>query len=109
MNLHEYQAKEILRKYKLPLLSSKFYENNLINLETDLKLLKVPPWVVKSQIHAGGRGAGKFKKNFNEKGGVQIDSEKNQVFKIANLMINNTLITKQTAIEGKKVKSIYIE
>tara|TARA_Y100001970_G_scaffold184833_1_gene224838 strand:+ start:6244 stop:7431 length:1188 start_codon:yes stop_codon:yes gene_type:complete len=109
MNLHEYQAKEILRKYKLPLLSSKFYENNLINLETDLKLLKGPPWVVKSQIHAGGRGAGYFKNKFNNKGGVQIVNSAHEVTKVANSMLNNTLVTKQTGKQGKKVNRILVE
>ncbi len=109
MNLHEYQAKELLRKFDLPVLKGVSFIENLNKIQESLDILNGPPWVVKSQIHAGGRGAGKFKKNFNEKGGVQIVSEKNQVFKIANLMINNTLITKQTGIEGKKVKRIYIE
>ncbi len=57
MNIHEYQAKEILKNFGLPVLNGKAYNNNLDTLETDLIDLKGPPWVVKSQIHAGGRGA----------------------------------------------------
>ena len=109
MNLHEYQAKELLKKFDLPVLKGIVFIENLSQIEEDLETLKGPPWVVKSQIHAGGRGAGKFKDNFNNKGGVQVVSEKNQVFKIADSMINNVLITKQTGPKGKKVKRIYIE
>ena len=109
MNLHEYQAKELLRKFDLPVLKGVAFIENLNQIQEALDSLNGPPWVVKSQIHAGGRGAGKFKNNFNQKGGVQIVLEKNQVYKIATSMINNILITKQTGIEGKKVKRIYIE
>ena len=109
MNLHEYQAKELLRKFDLPVLKGFAFIENLNQIHESINILNGPPWVVKSQIHAGGRGAGKFKNNFNEKGGVQLVSDKKQVYKIATSMINNTLITKQTGIEGKKVKRIYIE
>ena len=65
MNLQEYQAKELLRQFNLPLLKGTAYKGHLDNLDKDLDYLKGPPWVVKSQIHAGGRGAGYFKKAFN--------------------------------------------
>ena len=109
MNLHEYQAKELLKKFDLPVLEGIVFIENLSQIEENLETLKGPPWVVKSQIHAGGRGAGKFKNNFNNMGGVQVVSEKNKVFKIAESMINNVLITKQTGDKGKEVKRIYIE
>ena len=109
MNLHEYQAKELLKKFKLPVPKGIVFIENLSQIEENLETLKGPPWVVKSQIHAGGRGAGKFKNNFNDMGGVQVVSEKNKVFKIAESMINNVLITKQTGDKGKEVKRIYIE
>ena len=109
MNLHEYQAKELLKKYNLPVLKGVAYIENLNEIKSDIDKLNGPPWVVKSQIHAGGRGAGKFKNAFNDKGGVQIINKKNDVFKVANSMMNNILITKQTGKEGKKVKRIYIE
>ena len=109
MNLHEYQAKELLKKFDLPVPKGIVFIENLSQIEENLKTLKGPPWVVKSQIHAGGRGAGKFKNNFNDMGGVQVVSEKNKVFKIAESMINNVLITKQTGDKGKEVKRIYIE
>ena len=109
MNLHEYQAKELLRKFDLPILKGKFYLNNLKNIEKDLNLLKGPPWVVKSQIHAGGRGAGYFKNSFNNKGGVQLTYSKEEAINIATQMLDNTLITKQTGDQGKKVNRILIE
>ena len=109
MNLHEYQAKELLKKFDLPVPKGIVFIENLSQIEENLATLKGPPWVVKSQIHAGGRGAGKFKNNFNDMGGVQVVSEKNKVFKIAESMINNVLITKQTGDKGKEVKRIYIE
>ena len=97
MNIHEYQAKEILKKFSLPILNGKSYEKNLDLLETELKDLKGPPWVVKSQIHAGGRGAGYFKNSFNDKGGVQVIFEKDQVNKIASLMMGNVLVQSKLA------------
>ena len=109
MNLHEYQAKELLRQFDLPLLKGKAYINNLDTIEKDLNDFSGPPWVVKSQIHAGGRGAGHFKKSFNNKGGVQIIQDKTQVPVIAKLMLGNTLITKQTGASGKKVNRLFIE
>ena len=109
MNLHEYQAKELLRKFNLPLLNGKSYIGSLESLEKDLDSLKGPPWIVKSQIHAGGRGAGYFSKPVNNKGGVQIVNSKEEAKNIAELMLNNNLITKQTSKLGKKVNRIFIE
>ena len=109
MNLHEYQAKELLKKFDLPVPKGLVFIENLSQIEENLETLKGPPWVIKSQIHAGGRGAGKFKNNFNNMGGVQVVLEKNKVFKISKSMINNVLITKQTGVRGKEVKRIYIE
>ena len=109
MNIHEYQAKEILKQYGLPVLKGKSYNKNLETLDADIKDLKGPPWVVKSQIHAGGRGAGHFKNSFNDKGGVQVVFEQNQISSIAQLMMGNVLITKQTGEIGKTVNRIFIE
>ena len=109
MNLHEYQAKDLLRKYNLPILEGKSYLKNIDNLGKDLQNIKGPPWVIKSQIHAGGRGAGTFLKPFNTKGGVQITKTIDDAQKIAKGMMGNTLITKQTGNEGKLVNRIYLE
>ena len=109
MNLHEYQAKDLLRKYNLPILQGKSYIENIDNFSKDIENIKGPPWVIKSQIHAGGRGAGKFLKPFNEKGGVQISNTSEDARKIAMGMMGNTLVTKQTGNEGKLVKRVYLE
>ena len=109
MNIHEYQAKEILKNYGLPVLKGKSYNKNLETLDADIKDLKGPPWVVKSQIHAGGRGAGHFKNSFNEKGGVQVIFDKDNVSPVAKSMMGNVLVTKQTGEIGKTVNRIFIE
>ena len=109
MNIHEYQAKEILKNYGLPVLKGKSYNKNLETLDADIKDLKGPPWVVKSQIHAGGRGAGHFKNSFNDKGGVQVIFDKDNVSSVAKSMMGNVLVTKQTGEIGKTVNRIFIE
>ena len=109
MNIHEYQAKEILKNYGLPVLKGKSYNKNLETLDADMKDLKGPPWVVKSQIHAGGRGAGHFKNSFNDKGGVQVIFDKDNVSSVAKSMMGNVLVTKQTGEIGKTVNRIFIE
>jgi len=109
MNIHEYQAKEILKNFGLPVLQGKSYSKNLDTLHADIEDLNGPPWVVKSQIHAGGRGAGHFKNSFNDKGGVQVVFEKKDVPSIAQSMMGNVLITKQTGEAGKIVNRIFIE
>ena len=109
MNIHEYQAKEILKNFGLPVLQGKSYSKNLDTLHADIEDLNGPPWVVKSQIHAGGRGAGHFKNSFNDKGGVQVVFEKKDVHSIAQSMMGNVLVTKQTGEAGKIVNRIFIE
>ena len=109
MNIHEYQAKEILKNFGLPVLKGKSYNKNLETLHADIKDLKGPPWVVKSQIHAGGRGAGYFKNSFNDKGGVQVIFDKDNVSSVAQSMMGNVLVTKQTGEIGKTVNRIFIE
>ena len=109
MNIHEYQAKEILKNYGLPVLKGKSYNKNLETLDADIKDLKGPPWVVKSQIHAGGRGAGHFKNSFNDKGGVQVIFDKDNVSSVAKSMMGNVLVTKQTGEIGKTVNRIFTE
>ena len=109
MNIHEYQAKEILKNYGLPVLKGKSYNKNLETIAADIEDLKGPPWVVKSQIHAGGRGAGHFKNSFNDKGGVQVIFDKDNVSSVAQSMMGNVLVTKQTGEIGKTVNRIFIE
>jgi succinyl-CoA synthetase beta subunit len=109
MNLHEYQAKELLRKYDLPLLNGAVFIESLSNLRKELNILQGPPWVVKSQIHAGGRGAGYFKNSSDKDGGVRIVHKKDDVQSVVEFMLGNTLVTKQTGPGGKTVNRVFVE
>ena len=99
MNIHEHQAKELFDGYDIPVSTgSVAYEKSQIN-ET-VEKVKGPIWVVKAQIHAGGRGKG---------GGVKVVSSKEEAVNEAEKMFGMTLITPQTGPAGKEVKRIYIE
>jgi succinyl-CoA synthetase beta subunit len=108
MNIHEYQAKALLSSYniKIPKGEIAFTADEAAQVARDLggKI-----WVVKSQIHAGGRGAGKFANNPNGQGGVRIARSNKEVKAHAAEMLGQVLVTKQTGPEGKKVKQVYIE
>ena len=99
MNIHEHQAKELFDGYDIPVSKgSVAYEKSQIN--EAVGKVKGPIWVVKAQIHAGGRGKG---------GGVKIVSSKEEAVNEAEKMFGMTLITPQTGPAGKEVKRIYIE
>ncbi|MDO3377925.1 ADP-forming succinate--CoA ligase subunit beta [Geoalkalibacter halelectricus] len=99
MNIHEYQAKEILRKFAVPVPDGHVVYNS--NSARDwAKRLGEGPWVVKAQIHAGGRGKG---------GGVKLARTPDEVKKLAVEMIGMRLITPQTGSEGKIVKRVLVE
>ncbi len=109
MNIHEYQAKEVLRKFGVPVSPGKaaFTVDEAVNAA---KELNHPLYVVKSQIHAGGRGKGKFKElPEGSKGGVRLAKTFDEVKKHAEEMLGKTLITIQNAPEGNVVKRLYIE
>jgi succinyl-CoA synthetase beta subunit len=108
MNIHEYQAKQLLREYgvAVPEGGVAFTVDEAI---TQAEKLGGPVIVVKSQIHAGGRGAGKFKGNPTGAGGVRVVKTINEVNQSAKDMLGKVLITKQTGPIGKEVKRIYIE
>ena len=108
MNIHEYQAKELLRSFGLPVLNGKNL-NKLDKFSEVIKSLEGPPWVIKSQIHAGGRGAGYFINSNKEKGGIRIVNNLEDAKKEVEFMLGNKLITKQTGPTGKIVNNIYIE
>ncbi|MDR1285280.1 MAG: ADP-forming succinate--CoA ligase subunit beta [Campylobacteraceae bacterium] len=99
MNIHEYQAKEILRRYGVhtPRGEVAF---NVDEAERNAEELGGSVWVVKAQIHAGGRGLG---------GGVKLAKSIDEVKILANQMIGSKLVTHQTTSEGKEVKKVYIE
>ncbi|MCG5239350.1 ADP-forming succinate--CoA ligase subunit beta [Azospirillum doebereinerae] len=108
MNIHEYQAKSLLKKYGVAVPRGGVAYTPQ-EAETVARELGGPVWVVKSQIHAGGRGAGRFKGNPEGKGGVRVVKSIEEVGKNAGEMLNNVLITKQTGPEGREVKRLYVE
>ena len=108
MNIHEYQAKTLLARYGVAVPKGGVaYTPD--EAEKVARELGGPVWVVKSQIHAGGRGAGRFKNDPDGKGGVRVVKSIDEVKKNATAMLGKTLITKQTGPKGKEVKRIYVE
>jgi len=99
MNIHEYQAKEILRQYGAPV-STGFVINSVSELKSKLSSLKNKKFVLKAQIHAGGRG---------KAGGVKLINNIKEMEAEAKKMLGKTLITHQTGPAGKEVKRLYIE
>ncbi len=109
MNIHEYQAKQILSKYGVAVLKGGV-AYTAAEAENVAKDLGGPIWVVKSQIHAGGRGKGKFKEDSaGSEGGVRVIKSVEEVKEAANQMLGATLVTHQTGPDGKEVKRVYIE
>ena len=109
MNIHEYQAKAVLREYGVPV-SSGVPILKAEDAEAAAKQLPGPLWVVKSQIHAGGRGKGKFKEaSAGDKGGVRLAKSIEEVALFSKQMLGATLVTIQTGPAGKQVNRLYIE
>jgi len=109
MNIHEYQAKTLLKSFGAPVADGGVAMTPA-EAEAAAKNLPGPLWVVKAQIHAGGRGKGKFKESeAGEKGGVRLAKSTAEVRKFAAQMLGNTLVTKQTGAAGKQVNRIYVE
>ena len=108
MNIHEYQAKELLRRYGVAVLEGHVAWNAEEAAAAAAKL-PGPVYVVKSQIHAGGRGAGRFADDLNGKGGVRVVKSVEEAKAAAAAMIGHTLITKQTGEQGKLVSRVYVE
>ena len=108
MNIHEYQAKSLLAKYgvAVPRGGVAFSAEEA---EAAARELGGPVWVVKSQIHAGGRGAGRFQDDPDGAGGVRVCKSLDQVKANAGKMLGHVLVTKQTGAAGKEVKRLYIE
>ncbi|AOH83534.1 succinate--CoA ligase subunit beta [Sphingomonas panacis] len=108
MNIHEYQAKELLAKYGVPVPAG--YAAMTVEEAVEVsKKLPGPLYVVKSQIHAGGRGKGKFKELPPEaKGGVRLAWSEEEVRAAATDMLGNTLVTIQTGEHGKQVNRLYV-
>jgi succinyl-CoA synthetase beta subunit len=108
MNIHEYQGKELLKQFGVTVLDG-YVAWTADEAADAAKRLPGPVYVVKSQIHAGGRGAGKFEGDPNGKGGVRIAKSIEEVREAAAAMIGKTLITKQTGPAGKVVNRVYVE
>ena len=109
MNIHEYQAKALLRSYGLPVSDGRPVLK-AEDAKTAAGELDGPLWVVKAQIHAGGRGKGKFKEpEAGEKGGVRLAKSVGEAAEFARQMLGRTLVTVQTGPAGKVVNRIYIE
>ncbi|MDQ7260420.1 ADP-forming succinate--CoA ligase subunit beta [Paracoccus sp. PS-1] len=109
MNIHEYQAKALLRHYGAPV-----SDGRVVMKADEAKAaageLDGPLWVVKAQIHAGGRGKGHFKeKEAGEKGGVRLAKSVEEAEELTRQMLGRTLVTHQTGEIGKQVNRIYIE
>ena len=108
MNIHEYQGKELLKSFGVAVLDG-YVAWTPEEAVDAAKKLPGPVYVVKSQIHAGGRGAGKFKEDPNGKGGVRLAKSLDEVREAAAAMIGHTLITKQTGPAGRLVRRVYVE
>ncbi|MDG2379338.1 MAG: ADP-forming succinate--CoA ligase subunit beta, partial [Tateyamaria sp.] len=109
MNIHEHQAKEVLKTFGAPVANGVTITNQ-DEIEAAVGTLSGPVWVVKSQIHAGGRGKGKFKElGENAKGGVRVSFSAEEALANASEMLGKTLVTKQTGPAGKQVNRIFIE
>jgi len=109
MNIHEYQGKAVLKAFGAPV-SAGFPALSVPEAVEAAKKLPGPLYVVKSQIHAGGRGKGKFKELLADaKGGVRLAKSVAEVEAHAKEMLGNTLVTLQTGPEGKQVNRLYIE
>ncbi|PTE08040.1 ADP-forming succinate--CoA ligase subunit beta [Mesorhizobium helmanticense] len=109
MNIHEYQGKALLKGFGAPVAEGvPVFEAS--EAEAAAKALPGPLYVVKSQIHAGGRGKGKFKElPADAKGGVRLAKSVAEVVANAKEMLGHTLVTKQTGPAGKQVNRLYIE
>jgi succinyl-CoA synthetase beta subunit len=108
MNIHEYQAKELLKRYGVAVLEGYAAWTPEEAVAAAAKL-PGPVWVVKSQIHAGGRGAGHFADDPEGKGGVRLARSRAEVREAADAMIGHTLVTKQTGPAGRSVRRVYVE
>jgi len=108
MNIHEYQAKGLLEKFgvAVPRGAVAYTADEASKAAADLG---GSIWVIKSQIHAGGRGAGHFAHAPDDGGGVRLARSDEDVRAHAEAMLGNTLVTKQTGDAGKEVKRIYVE
>ncbi len=109
MNIHEYQAKQLLKEYDIPIQDGRIVLRSE-EAKTAAGELDGPLWVVKAQIHAGGRGKGSFiEKTAGDQGGVRLANSASIAADEVQKMLGRTLVTKQTGPIGKQVGRVYIE
>jgi succinyl-CoA synthetase beta subunit len=109
MNIHEYQAKAVLKGFGVPVARG-IAIFSADEAEKAARALGGPVWVAKAQIHAGGRGKGRFKeKEAGDKGGVRVVKSAADLAANARQMLGHTLVTKQSGPEGRVVRRLYIE
>jgi succinyl-CoA synthetase beta subunit len=108
MNIHEYQAKELLKRHGVAVPDGHVAWTPDEAVVAASKL-PGPVYVVKAQIHAGGRGAGRFADDSDGKGGVRLARSMDEVRAAAEAMIGHTLVTKQTGPAGRPVHRVYVE
>lgn len=105
MNSHEYQAKQLFADYGIPVPKG-IPATDGSSIDAAIRTFGDQMMVVKSQIHAGGRGKGTFTNGY--KGGVKLAKNRQEAQEAANAMLGNTLVTKQTGSEGRKVHTVYV-
>src|SRR5215216_3325391 len=109
MNIHEHQAKAVLREFGAPVARGQAI-HALADVDAATRALPGPVWVVKAQIHAGGRGKGTFQEpEAGDKGGVRLARSPQEVKTFAEQMLGRTLVTLQTGPAGKQVNRLYVE
>ncbi|HBZ44130.1 MAG TPA: ADP-forming succinate--CoA ligase subunit beta [Maritimibacter sp.] len=109
MNIHEYQAKALLREYGAPVSDGRVV-TKADEAKSKAGEMDGPLWVVKAQIHAGGRGKGSFKEeSAGDKGGVRLAKSVEEAADEAKKMLGRTLVTHQTGPAGKQVNRVYLE
>src|SRR3954454_15630666 len=109
MNIHEYQAKGVLREFGVSVARGQAIHARA-DVDAAVRALPGPVWVVKSQIHAGGRGKGRFQEpEAGDQGGVRLARSLAEVTTFARQMLGRTLVTVQTGAAGKQVNRLYLE
>lgn len=110
MNIHEYQAKKLLKKFKIDVKKGAIAYTALEAVKAAKKISKDGPWVLKAQIQSGARAKGRFLQKGNKKiSGVEVAHDEQEVFTLADKMLSNMLVTPQTTKQGKLVSKIYVE
>ena len=108
MKIHEYQAKELLAAAAAPIPQG-IVASTPAEADAAFATMDKKPVVIKAQVHAGGRGKGRFKDSGSEIGGVKYVTKREDVEKIAGIMLTHPLVTKQTGSEGQKVSKVLVQ